>query len=101
MVMTKEGVAFRGRKGGVVAMGSILKQLLHWGPIVALTLIGIVIISANYCSLQLWSLPTVVYFRLPNFILMWVESAWILWQYYQALLGPGFVPRGWHPVRGQ
>ena len=79
----------------------LLRQLCHWGPIVALTLISIVIVSANYCSLQLWALPAVVYFRLPHYVLVWAESVWILYQYFHAMRGPGFVPEGWRPVRGR
>ena len=85
---------------GVVNMG-LLRQLFHWGPLVALTLISIVIVSANYCSLQLWGLPTVAYFKLPNYVMVWAESSWILYQYYRAMTGPGFVPKGWRPVSGR
>ncbi len=72
--------------------------VLHWGPLSALTIILVVTITATYSALQLWSLPTVKYFKLPNFILMYVWLFLILKNFYQALQSPGYVEYGWKPV---
>ena len=74
------------------------RQLCHWGPVVAITLILIVILSASYSAAQLYGLPTVSWLTIPHFVEIYFESGWIIYLYYKALLGPGFVPRGWKPV---
>jgi palmitoyltransferase len=76
---------------------SLARQLCHWGPIVALTLIAVVIISGHYCSIQLYGLPTAPYFKKINMILVPAQSIWLLYVYYRALGGPGFVPLKWKP----
>lgn len=73
--------------------------VFHWGPLTALTIISIVTVTATYCALELWSLPTVTYFRLPNFLFMYVWLILILKNFYQALQTPGYVEYGWKPVR--
>ena len=74
------------------------RQLCHWGPLFAITLILIVIVSASYSAAQLYGLPTVTWLTIPHFVEIYFESGWILYLYYKALLGPGFVPPGWKPV---
>lgn len=78
---------------------SITRQLCHWGPMVALSLISLVIISATYSSIQLYGLPTVRYFKTMNFFTMYAMSFIILYVYFKAFSGPGFVPLNWKPVR--
>ena len=75
--------------------------VFHWGPLTALTIITVVTISSTYSALQLWGLPPsrVKYFRLPNFVFMYVWLVLILKNFYQALKGPGYVPLEWKPVR--
>ena len=74
------------------------RQLCHWGPVVAITLMLTVIVSASYSAAQLYGLPTVPWITIPHFVEIYFESGWILYLYYKALLGPGFVPPGWKPV---
>ena len=31
--------------------------VLHWGPLVAITIISVVTVTSTYSALQLWSLP--------------------------------------------
>lgn len=78
---------------------SLARQLCHWGPGVALTLISIVIVSATYAAIQLNGLPTVTYFKRLNLAVIYPESLWVLYMYYHACRGPGFVPLRWKPVR--
>ena len=75
--------------------------VLHWGPLTALTIITVVTVTSTYSALQLWGLPPsrVRYFRLPNFVFMYVWLVLILKNFYQALKGPGYVPLEWKPVR--
>ena len=75
--------------------------VFHWGPLTALTIITVVTVSSTYSALQLWGLPPsrVRYFRLPNFVFMYVWLVLILKNFYQALKGPGYVPLEWKPVR--
>ena len=78
-----------------------MPRVFHWGPLTALTIITVVTISSTYSALQLWGLPPsrVKYFRLPNFVFMYVWLVLILKNFYQALKGPGYVPLEWNPVR--
>ena len=73
--------------------------VLHWGPLTALFIIAVVTVTSTYSALQLWALPTVKYFRLYNFVLMYVWLYLILKNFYQALQSPGYVEIGWKPVR--
>lgn len=77
---------------------SVIRQLCHWGPIVALSLIGVVVVSATYSSVQLYSLPSVKYIKKFNFFTMYFNLSLILYSYFKAFGGPGFVPIKWKPV---
>lgn len=77
---------------------SLPGQLCHWGPIIALSLISLVTVSVSYSAIQLYGLPTVKYIKTTNFVVMYSELAWILYVYYRALKGPGYVPHNWTPV---
>ena len=81
-----------------MASRSLARQLCAWGPIVALTLISIVIVSASYSSIQLYGLPTTKYFKTPNLVLIYLLSFLILYVYFHAMQGPGSVPLQWSPV---
>ncbi|XP_003389771.1 PREDICTED: palmitoyltransferase ZDHHC6-like [Amphimedon queenslandica] len=76
---------------------SVIRQLCHWGPIVALSLIGVVVVSATYSSIQLYSLPSVKYIKKFNFFTMYLNLWLILYSYFKAFGGPGFVPIKWKP----
>ncbi len=74
--------------------------VLHWGPLVAITIILIETATSTYSALQLWSLPrtVVVYFRGPQFFLMYIWLVPIFWNFYNAMYTPSHVPLKWKPV---
>lgn len=77
---------------------SFSRQLCHWGPMVALNLLAVVIISGTYSSIQLYGLPTVQYIKTVNFFTMYAMSFLVFYVYFKAFAGPGFVPLKWNPV---
>ena len=81
-----------------MASRSVVRQLCSWGPIVALTLISIVIVSASYSSIQLYGLPTTKYFKTTNLVFIYLLSFLTLYVYFHAMQGPGSVPLQWSPV---
>lgn len=83
---------------GLVTMGFPCYRVCSWGPLLALSLISIVMISATYSSVQLYGLPRYKYIKIINFFVMYPECFWILYVYMNAMRGPGFVPKGWTPV---
>ena len=36
--------------------------------------------------------------KIINFVVMYPEAFWILYVYFGAMKGPGFIPSGWSPV---
>ncbi|KAK3090214.1 hypothetical protein FSP39_010126 [Pinctada imbricata] len=71
-------------------------QLLHWGPIIALSVIAIITTVGFRCALMWW--PT---YTKGSWINLTVYFTWlflILYNYFLAAFkGPGFVPIGWKP----
>ena len=76
---------------------TLVKRTFSWGPIVALTLISVVIISASYSAIQIYGLPGMKLIKIVNFLVMYPEAFWILYVYFSAMAGPGFVRPGWTP----
>lgn len=76
----------------------LVRQLIHWGPIVALTIILFISGTAVHCMMMYWPLYTdggIIHFLV---FLMWIFL--ILYNYFLAAFkGPGFVPYEWKPVR--
>ncbi|CAH1795576.1 unnamed protein product [Owenia fusiformis] len=73
-----------------------LKQIIHWGPLIALTIIFTITSSTVHITLQWWPVST-----LGGKINMAVFLTWniiTLYNFFRAaFVGPGFVPYGWKP----
>ncbi|KAJ8319067.1 hypothetical protein KUTeg_004158 [Tegillarca granosa] len=79
-------------------MISKLRQIFHWGPIVALTVIFMISGVGLKCLLMWW--PVNSHGGLIHLViyLQWVVT--ILYNYFLAAFkGPGFVPLGWMPEK--
>ena len=74
------------------------RRILSWGPLVALTLISIVIISSSYSAIQTFGLHGMKTIKILNFFIMYPESFWILYVYFSAMRGSGIIQSGWSPV---
>ncbi len=74
--------------------------VLHWGPLVAISIILVVTATSTYSALQLWSLPSsvVVYFRGPHFFIMYIWLVPVFWNFYTAMYTHSHVPLNWRPV---
>lgn len=72
------------------------RQLFHWGPILALSVIFIITVVGFKCSLMWWPVYTK-----GSWIHLTIYFTWlflILYNYFLAAFkGPGFVPLGWEP----
>lgn len=87
------------RKAHFPKMGvfRIVKQLFHWGPIVALSIIGFISATTVHCVLMYWPLYTDG--GIINFLVFMSWNILTLFNYFQAVIkGPGFVPFNWRPV---
>lgn len=72
------------------------RQLLHWGPIIALSVIFMISFTGMRCLLMWWPLHT------PGGVIhLCIYCMWMFLVLYNYLLsafkGPGFVPKGWRP----
>ena len=70
------------------------QSILHWGPLTALFLITILVISTTYCSVQLYP----VNFLQGTLLLVgwWLWVALILFFFFKAMYtGAGKLPLGW------
>lgn len=74
------------------------RQVLHWGPLIALSVIFTISIMTVKCGLMWWP-PTQSWGGALN---MTVFLTWVLltlFNYFNAMFrGPGFVPLEWKPV---
>ena len=72
-------------------------RLLHWGPLLAFTIIGVISTFTTMCHLQWWPVNTV-----GGAIDLIVFLSWNVLTLYNlmtaAFTGPGHVPYGWKPV---
>lgn len=78
---------------------SFFCRIFHWGPLVAITIIGAITTNTIYCHLQWWP-PGQSFAGLLDIIVF------LLWNYLcltnlfrSAYVGPGYVPLNWEPVR--
>jgi len=72
-------------------------RLLHWGPMLALSLIAVITWSSFMCLLE-W-LPVTSAASLFNVIVFFLWDVLTLYNFFLAILvGPGYVPFGWKPV---
>ncbi|KAL3875783.1 hypothetical protein ACJMK2_033700 [Sinanodonta woodiana] len=73
-----------------------IKQLIHWGPIIALSIIFFVANMAIKCDFRWWPIS-----ESGGFLNLVIFVSWVvltLYNYFLAAFkGPGFVPLGWKP----
>ncbi|KAJ8023006.1 Palmitoyltransferase ZDHHC6 [Holothuria leucospilota] len=76
----------------------VLRPLCHWGPIITISLVTFITVSAIISYLEVFP-PTLDHpGRIIHFIFMLMWPIVIFNNYFQAVfLGPGFVPLGWVP----
>ena len=78
-------------------MGISMLRMLHWGPLLAISVISCISISTIICALQWWPVHT-----LGGAVNMIVFLMWNVLTLYNlftaAIIGPGYVPYGWKPV---
>uniref|UniRef100_A0A915AFG3 Palmitoyltransferase n=1 Tax=Parascaris univalens TaxID=6257 RepID=A0A915AFG3_PARUN len=75
---------------------TMLRRLLHWGPIIAMAITLSIGISATYLHLQWWPLNSVGSFLHLSLFLLFnylVYSNLV----QSAFIGPGYVPLAWSP----
>ena len=74
-----------------------IRQLIHYGPIIALSIIFFISYATIKCDMMYWPLDTPG--GLKNFCVFLVWNFLTLYNYFLAAFkGPGFVPLGWKPV---
>ena len=74
-----------------------IRRLLHWGPILALTVITVISLSSINCMLQWW--PPATFGGIINFSIYMFWNVTTLYNFFHAaFVGPGHVPFGWKPV---
>lgn len=74
-----------------------MKRLLHWGPFLALFVIGYISINSMNCILMWWPPLYNIYSFLHLLVFLWWNVT-ILYNFFNAVfIGPGLVPLGWKP----
>ena len=74
-----------------------LRRLLHWGPILALTVITVISLSSFNCILQWW--PPFTIGGIINIAIYMFWNVTTLYNFFHAaFVGPGYVALGWKPV---
>ena len=72
-------------------------RLLHWGPVLALSVTGIISLSSWMCLVEWWPVTSVA--ALFNVVVFVLWHFLILYNFFLAVfVGPGYVPVGWKPV---
>ncbi|XP_056626997.1 palmitoyltransferase ZDHHC6 [Triplophysa dalaica] len=78
-----------------------VKRLCHWGPIIALTVIGVCSSMAVLDSI-IWCWPLDTTGGSINFIMLINWTVLILYNYFNAMfVGPGYIPLEWKPETQQ
>ena len=76
-----------------------VRRLCHWGPVIALSVIGICSTMAIFDSI-IWYWPLDTTGGSVNFIMLLNWTVLILYNYFNAMfVGPGYIALGWKPVR--
>ena len=72
-------------------------RLLHWGPLIALSIIFSITAATVVCHLQWWPLKTAGAFADAFVFSLW--NVLTLYNFFKAaFVGPGYVPLNWKPV---
>ncbi|ELT99036.1 hypothetical protein CAPTEDRAFT_181419 [Capitella teleta] len=75
-------------------------RLLHWGPLLAFTIIGVITTFTISCHLQWWPVSTAGGAIDMFFFLLW--NTLTLYNLISAAFsGPGYVPNGWKPENSE
>lgn len=76
----------------------ILRQLFHWGPIIALSIIFSISSATIHCNLMYW--PVYAEGGVINLVVFLMWNMLTLYNYFSAVAkGPGYVPYGWKPLK--
>ncbi|CAL8382376.1 palmitoyltransferase ZDHHC6 [Gadus morhua] len=74
-----------------------VRRLCHWGPVIALSVIGICSTMAIFDSI-IWYWPLDTTGGSVNFIMLLNWTVLILYNYFNAMfVGPGYIPLDWKP----
>ena len=80
-----------------MAVWGKIRQLIHYGPILALSIIFFISYATIKCNLMYWPLDYPG--GLKHFCVFLLWNFLTLYNYFQAAFkGPGFVPYEWKPV---
>jgi len=72
-------------------------RLLHWGPVLALTVTAIISWSSFMCLLEYCPVTSTA--AVLNLLVFLLWNFLILYNFFLAVfVGPGYVPLGWKPV---
>ena len=78
-------------------MVSYARRILHWGPLLALSVIAIISVCGLICVVQWWPISTLGGALNLALYLFWDVTT--LYNFFNAIfIGPGHVPFGWKPV---
>lgn len=73
-----------------------IKRILHWGPLIALSVIAFISTCVVTCHLVWWPLKS--YASVVNLSVLFGWLHIILYNFFRAShIGPGFVQEGWKP----
>ncbi|CAG2102616.1 unnamed protein product [Medioppia subpectinata] len=80
---------------------SPLVRIIHFGPIIALSIIKCVFFTTLWLTSQ-WLRMTDSFIPFINYLLYYTFIAIVLYNFFSAVfVGPGFVPKGWRPESTQ
>ncbi len=78
-------------------MSSSLVRVIHWGPLIALSIISCVTFTTLYLTSQWLSIED-SFIALINYLLYYFFISTTLYNFFSAIFtGPGFVSRDWRP----
>jgi len=81
----------------VFVAGIMGYRLLHWGPVLALSVTAIISWSSFICLLERWPITSPA--AVLNLVMFFLWHILILYNFLLAIfVGPGYVPLGWKPV---
>jgi len=80
-----------------VVVGMMRYRLLHWGPLIALSIICLISWSSFMCIVEWWPVTSIA--ALLNLLLYIIWNITVFYNFFMAIVaGPGYVPFGWKPV---
>ena len=86
--------------GSVRSVVANLSRLFHWGPLIAISIIGYISTIGFFAALLWW--PPLDVLGQVNLCVYLTHIPLIVYSFLKALVvGPGFVPFGWRPKSSQ